>query len=62
MIKLRGRISNRIRDGRIPADALPAKRPETDDRPSPDAIRHGSGRALGAGWRRDGTRGEGIRE
>lgn len=62
MRKLSGRISRRIRDGRIPVDALPTKRLEADDRPSPAAIRWGSGRSLGAGPRRDGTRGEGLRE
>jgi hypothetical protein len=52
----------KLSGGRIPADALPSKRLEVDDRPSPAAVRNGSGRSLGAGLRRDGTRGEGLRE
>lgn len=62
MGKLSGKISDRIRSGKIPPEALTGKRPPTDDRPHPSAVRHGSGRALGAGHLRDGTNGTGIRE
>lgn len=55
MGKLSGIISDRIRSGSVPAEAIWAGRLESDDRPSPDAVRHGSGRPLGAGHRRDGT-------
>lgn len=62
MKKLSGKISDRIRSGEIPPEALTNRRLPTDDRPHPSAVRHGSGHALGAGHRRDGTNGTGIRE
>lgn len=53
MKELKGKISDRIRSGEIPADALPSKRPPTDDRPSADAVKRGKGRSLGNANRSD---------
>ncbi len=52
-MKLSGKISDRIRAGEIPPDALGAKRPPADDRPSADAVRNGRGQALGDASRSD---------
>jgi len=48
-MKLRGIISDRIRSGDIPADAVSNKRIPTADPPSASSVRHGSGRGLGQG-------------
>jgi hypothetical protein len=55
MEELSGKISDRIRSGEIPADALPSKRPPADDRPSDEAVRGARGRSLGNPARSDRT-------
>jgi len=57
-----GIISDRILRGDIPSEALSRKRLETDDRPHPEAVKRASGRSLGKGHKRDGTKGQGLRE
>lgn len=46
---LSGKITDRIRRGQIPAEALTKKRIRTDEAPSSNAILHASGTGLGAG-------------
>jgi len=54
MKSLRGIISDRIRSGEIPRDAVfPNKRPSTDDVPSAKAIRSARGQGLGNPARSD---------
>ena len=53
MMKLSGKISDRIRRGEIPDDALTGKRLPVDDRPKPESIRNGRGTALGDPTRSD---------
>jgi hypothetical protein len=49
MMKLSGKISDKIRKG-LPADVqVTGPRVEADDRPSASAIRNGSGQGLGKG-------------
>jgi hypothetical protein len=48
MMKLNGKISDRIRDGRIPNDAINYER-GGEDFPSDDAIRSAKGQGLGKG-------------
>lgn len=49
-MKLSGKISDRIRDGKLPADVqVTGPRPEADDRPSAAAVRSASGQGLGQG-------------
>lgn len=62
MRKLSGKTSRRIRDGRIPADAVSNRRLPVDDQPKTWAVRAARGFSLGAGHKRDGTAGMGIRD
>jgi len=55
MMKLGGKISDRIRDkdSDIPREALTSKRIESiEEMPDIESIRHGGGRGLGAGAER----------
>lgn len=51
-MELHGKISDRIRAGLIEADPL-APRAPVDNRPAPEAVRNGEGRALGDPTRSD---------
>lgn len=50
MFNLSGKISDRIRNGNIPAESLTKVRVETaEEMPTPDQVRRASGRGLGSG-------------
>ena len=57
MQALSGIISDRIRSGEIPADAVKHDRPQLQPQPKPESIRKAAGRGLGNWENRDGTRG-----
>lgn len=48
MKPLKGKISDRMRSGELPPDIL-HKRPETNETPSPEAVRAAKGQGLGEG-------------
>ena len=54
MFNLFGKISDRIRSGDIPADAVTSERSSSPE-PSAKSVKRASGRGLGRGALRDGT-------
>lgn len=54
MKELSGKTSDRIRSGKIPADALPKGRDVLEPAPSAEAVKCGEGHGLGNGANRSG--------